>query len=650
MGRADLLALSDDTLAALANRGIVKRAVREVADGKGPAVSEAGDGTVTGRFADGVEVVLAPGATLEQAGCSCPASGVCRHRVMTVIAYRDQPAEAAWTAWSPAEFTDDDVEALVGSRVMAAARKAFRAGYRAKVRRPSAEDPVPTVELASCAVRFLVPQELGYARVDAARGAREDAVALAIWAFRVADELDAGAAVIDVAVGGGRAERLAAGGSGVEPVLGLLGDVLADGVANTGPALATSIMQARSALDARNLRWPVDALDDLAGQLDAYRDRSARYRAGDVAALLAEIVARHRCVVGGGASLRPGVLGTEEAAETPLRLLRLTGLGARVSGDDAVRTVEVYLAHGEAGVVLALRRRAEAGDGEEAPSAAALGRRKAGGARLSALAGGNVVTESAVRAASRVVRIAESRVGRTTVAPSAGHWDDLPAGILIGDLDAEAARLAGLAPAVVRPRVVAENVRAVVVEEIESVHYLPGDQRLVASIRAPVGRAVVSFAHSSACAGAVDALAEALGGALGQVRFVAGHLHRHAGDVVLEPTAVVAGSSVVVPAFAAATGSTITAGAGGATDALAAALGDALATSADVAHRGWRHLPPGWTGRAERAAQGLRRVGLERAAGAMTDLAAATRAASTDGVLDRWADTHLRLLVTAEQL
>jgi hypothetical protein len=650
MGRADLLALSDDTLAALANRGIVKRAVREVADGKGPAVAEAGDGTVTGRFADGVEVVLAPGATLEQAGCSCPASGVCRHRVMTVIAYRDHPAEAAWTPWSPASFTDDDVEALVGSRVMAAARKAFRAGYRARVRRPSAEDPVPTVELASCAVRFLVPQELGYARVDAARGAREDAVALAIWAFRVADELDAGASVIDVAVGGGRAERLAAGGSGVEPVLDLLGDVLADGVANTGPALATAIVQARSALDARNLRWPVDALDDLAGQLDAYRDRSARYRADQVAALLAEIVARHRCVAGGGASLRPGVLGTEEAAETPLRLLRLTGLGARVSGDDAVRTVEVYLAHGEAGVVLALRRRAEAGDGEEAPSAAALGRRKAGGARLSALASGNVVTESAVRAASRVVRIAESRVGRTTVAPSAGHWDDLPAGILIGDLDAEAARLAGLAPAVVRPRVVAENVRAVVVEEVEGVHYLPGDQRLVAGVRAPVGRAVVSFAHSSACAGAVDALAEALGGALGPVRFVAGHLHRHAGDVVLEPTAVVAGTTVVVPAFAAATGSRITAGAGGATDALAAALGDALATSADVAHRGWRHLPPGWTGRAERAARSLRQVGLERAAGAMTDLAATTRAASTDGALDRWADTHLRLLVTAEQL
>jgi hypothetical protein len=198
--------------------------------------------------------------------------------------------------------------------------------------------------------------------------------------------------------------------------------------------------------------------------------------------------------------------------------------------------------------------------------------------------------------------------------------------------------------------VVAENVRAVVVEEVVEVQYLPGDQRLRATVRAPVGRAVVSFTHSAACPGAVDSLSEALNGALGRVRFVAGHLHRHAGDVVLEPTAVVAGDSVIVPAFAPATGSAIAAGAGGTEDPLAAAVGDAIAASAEVVHRGWRPLPPGWAGRAERAAAGLRRVGLDRAAGAMTELAAATRGAAADGALDRWADAHLRLLVTAEQL
>ena len=659
MGRPDLLALSDDSLSALANRGIVKRAVREVAEGKGPVLAEAEDGTISGTFADGVEVTLPSGRTLEQGRCTCSASGVCRHRVMVVVAYRDHDAVTAGDVpWSPASFSDDDLEALLGTRVLGIARKARRAGYRARVRRPSAGDPVPTVELASCTVRFLVPGQLGYARVDAVRNTREDAVALAVWAFQAAEAVDAGTAadvvdVVDVAVGGAGGLPGGAAGSGVEPVLPVLADLLADGVVHTGPAAGAAIVQARRSLDARNLRWPVDALDDVAEQLDAYRRRSARYRPEDAAGPLAEIVARHRCVSGGGASLRPAVLGTEEAAETPLRLLRLTGLGARVRGTGNTRSVEVYLAHGEAGVVLALRRRVEVSgqDDVEPPGGEELGKRKAGGARLSALAAGNVVTESAVRSASRVVRIAESRMAKTTVAPSSGAWEHLPAGILVDDLDAEAARLAGLAPGVVRPRIVAEAVHAVVVDDVEGVAYLPGDQRLLAAIRAPTGRATGSLPHTSAAAGALDALAAALGGSHGPVRFIAGHLRRAGGEVVIEPTAVVAGDAVVVPSFSPAAGAAMAhLDEGGGGDAMAAAVAGALSVSSDVVHRGWSHLPPGWAARGERSADQLRGVGLQRAAAALTNLCSATLAAPGAGALGIWADTHLRLLVTAEQL
>lgn len=471
--RTDLLALNDDSLAALANRGIVKRSVREVAEGKGPTLSEV-DGIVTATFTDGNTVELAPGDTIERGRCTCPASGVCRHRVMLVIGYRaraGEPGEAdpspsavADIPWTPAAFTDDELEAHLGSRTFAAARKASRSGYRARVRRPTATDPVPTVELATCTVRFVVPHQLGYARVDAARGAREEAIALAVWACRTADDIDHRAPSLDVQVGGGAGvEPSSANGSGIEPVLHLLADLLADGVAGTGAEVATAFAQARRALDDRNLRWPVDLLDDLNEQLEAYRARSSRYESAKAASHLAEVIARHRCVTGNGASLRVQVLGTEETAETPLRLLRLIGLGARVRGDDTRGTVEIYLAHSEAGVVLALRRRVDTNEGETL-SAADLGRRRAGGARLSALASANVVTESAVRSANRVIRLADSRIAKTTVTPSIGRWESLPDSILVTDLEAEAARLTGLPPAVVRPRVVAESVRAVAVD------------------------------------------------------------------------------------------------------------------------------------------------------------------------------------------
>jgi hypothetical protein len=645
MARADLLALTDDALATLANRGIVKRSVREVAAGSGPTVTDV-DGTVTATFADGTTVVLATGATLEQSTCSCLASGICRHRVMLAVAYREGAASEPGPepAWSPGTISDEELEAHLGARTFAAARKAHRAGYRARVRRPTATDPVPTVELAASTVRFLVRGELGYARVDAARGTREDALALAVWAFRVADELSPDTADADVQVGGSPA--MAGNGSGVEPLLPVLGELLADGVAGTGTAVATALAQARSEFDRANLRWPVDLLDDLADQLDAYRARSSRYHPALVAAIVAESIGRHRCATGRSAAHRIQVLGTEEAGDTPLRLLRLTGLGALARGDDGSRTVESYLAHADAAVVLAVRRRVEPADDGEPLSGAELGRLTTGGIRLDALARGNVVTESAVRSANRIVRITASRLARTTVTPSAGRWDTLPDGILVRDLDAEQARLAALPPAVVRARVVADSVRVVAVESVDDVHWSPGAQQLRARIKAPSGTAQVVATHTVASPAAIDALAGALGGA---VRFVAGHLRRQGGGVAIEPTAVVVGAQVVVPAFADVAGHAIASTPRPVTDPLAAAVAEAVDLSADLLHRGLRRIPPSWPHRAERTAQQLRRAGLTRTAEAVTALADAVRAGAP-GVLDRWADLHLRLLVTSEQL
>lgn len=677
--RPDLLALGDESLAALANRGIVKRAVREVGAGAGPLVEVAADGTVTARFGDGnggtdaaaTVAIVEPGQALQDGTCTCAASGVCRHLVMLVVALRaaasgmvpavdrapedGRPEDQARAPWSPGSITDDELDAHVGSRAMALARKSRRAGYRATVRRPGAGGPVTTVELASCTVRFLVPGHLGYARVDAVHGTRDDAVALAVWACREADARDPEVSEVDVVVGGateaGADGRLAV--SGVEPALPLLADLLEDGIAHADPRLATAVAQVRRALDRGNVRWPIDGLDELADQIEAHRSRRARYHPEEAARLVAELVARHRCAASGGATARTDVLGSEEAAETPLRLLRLSGLGARVRPDGLDRVVEVYLAHAEAGLVLALRRRVEGpgpDDGElvEGPTGEEIARRTAGGARLGALAAGNVVTESAVRSASRVVRLAGQRIARTTVAPSTGDWENLPVGVLVDDLDAEAARLAGLAPGLVRSRVVAASLRAVVVSEVEDLAYLPGGQRLVAHLRAPTGRGLLLVTHTAATPGAIDAVAGALDGSRGPVRFVAGHLRREGGAVAIEPTAVVVGDRVVVPAFAPVTGMVLASGGAEAGGPLPVALAEARAVSADVVHRGRRHLPPGWGDRVERAARGLREVGLVEAAASLVSLRSAV-SARAEQVLDAWSDTHIRLLVTGEQ-
>ncbi|WP_063038334.1 hypothetical protein [Nocardia pseudovaccinii] len=774
--RTDLLALTDDSLIALANRGIVKRAVKENA-ATPPQLTETPDSTIEARFPDGTHTTLPPGVTIEAAPCSCGAPTLCRHRVMTVLAYRDakttmpprcdtaaaestaadstapppratnaaeqsrarsaEPVTSAATTigpgsgnpstanrghastadgrdtrttlsrepettsdgvagdqparnsdpgpagrhphiadtesaesvtadrptggphpdtgsmeghtshagWTPGEFTDDQLNELLGKRAFMAAGRARRAGYRATVRRASAQDPVPSVELAAVTVRFLVPGDLGYARADAARGARLDAIALAVWAFRVADATDPAAESVTVTVGD--AADGAAAVSAVQLVVAPLADLLTDGVAHAGSQLPAIFANARRDLDRAGARWPHDVLDDLLDQLTAYRDRSARHDPTRTAALIAELVARQRACSRNWVA----VLGTEEPAETPLRHLRLTGLGAWVGGDAETRGVELYLAHAEARIVLTLHHSITVPADAEPPDAAALGARRCGPARIADLAAGNVVTESAIRSANRAVRLANSRVARTSVMPSAGAWETLPPELLIGDLDAESARIAALPPAPIRPRVHGESVRALIVETVEAIRYLPGEQRLVAQLRCPVGTATAIFTHTSATPGAIDALTESLSGALGPVRYVAGILERHAGHLTITPTAVVAGRRVIVPSFAPTGILAPPDGSAAIDDPLAATVTTALAITAEVAHRGIRHLPPSWFDRATDAAGSLRRHGFATAATTL-DILRTTLATpiSADTALDLWADTHLRLLVTAEQL
>jgi hypothetical protein len=653
--RADLLALAEEALVALANRGLVKRAAKDVEAGQGPSVRIDADGTVCGVHPDGTTSTLPPGAGLTAATCSCAATGVCRHLLATVLAYQRRAGTRQSTVeiWSPGEFSDAELEAALGPRLWAAADRARRAGYTATVHRATEQRPEPSVELPTCTVRFLVPHDLSYARTDVAAGLAQEAVALAVWAFRVADELFPQAADCEVSVGG----RGTVAADGLAAAVALVGDVLTEGIVHLGPSYATTLARVARDLDARGLRWPLLAVLDLAEQLSAYQRRAALHHPELVADLLAEIVARYRC-----AASTPGrlgrVLGTDEPAETPLRRVRLTGLGCRVTGVGDERTgnerrVDIYLAAHETGQVLVLRR-----DWPGTATGAQLASRRVGGARVQALAYGTVVTESAWRRANRLLRLAADTVGRTTVTPSDGNWDTLPPNLLVPDLAAVNRELAEAPPRFIRPRIEAESVRAVVVDRVESIGYRPGAQRLDAVVTDPSGgQAVVSLRHDPVTPAALDALAEAL--AAGP-RFLSGALRRHRGQLVIEPFALVVGTEVTVPALAPGDGSTALAmGEAAVTDPLGAALDEGLALLADLAHRGLRHAPASIDERLRRGADDLGRVGLARCAQTVRDLAtvlapqrvAAPPSGADDesrSAVDAWVDAYLRLSVTRD--
>ncbi|MBL0192843.1 MAG: hypothetical protein IPQ09_01240 [Myxococcales bacterium] len=372
MSRADLLALTPQSLAQLANMGLVKRAQRELDDGLGPALVESDAGEVTGTFPDGVVAVLAPQRSLKDSACTCGATSVCRHRVAVALAYApwhaarsgerpDAPDEAPTDAvlqppakpWSPGDLDDDTLARAAGPRVFERARATARRGLVATVERGS----VPVAKLPACTVRFLVPRELSYARCDCVDGAVAcEHVALAVWVFREADRAAPGALTAVVSLGS--EERLStAAEDALADTLTLACDLLARGLEAFQPA-PTRFAQLTARLEREGFAWVLDLARELEIALEGYHARSALYGARELTALLAELRARTRAALADAPELPARfVLGRGEARCTELDHVRLVSLGARLSADGRARFADVFLADPDTATVLRLRKR-----------------------------------------------------------------------------------------------------------------------------------------------------------------------------------------------------------------------------------------------------------------------------------------------------
>lgn len=672
--RSDLLALTPDTLAALTNRGLVKRATKELAAGTGPTVTTAPDGTVHACHPDGSATSLPPGTGLDNGACSCAAPGVCRHLVALVLAYRSaapaavgasDPAAASEAspgpapraeqepgtpsptppavpapeaAWSPGSVGEEELRAALGAPALASARRVFERGYGARVHRATAERPDPWVELPTCTVRFPVAGELAYALTDASAGRRDEMVALAVWAFRAADEAGPHEAAVHVS---GRAAPKATARDQLDAVAALADELLLSGVAHAGPVLAVALSRAGETLSAKSLHWPAGAVGELADQLSAYADRNAHYRPERVAALLTEIHARHR------AATLPGVLGTQEAGTTPLRRVRLTSLGCRVRTTPTGCAAEVYIAHPGAATVLVLRREWPTAEGQEVDGTTGhrLSTRRLLGTTLGKLATGNLVSESARRTAGRVLTIAGNRLGATSVTPVGLAWTDLPEPLLVRDLAALTAGWEGRPPRLIRPRIEAESVRVLALSEVEHVGYDPAEQQLEAAVRDEAGnRALVRSRYRPECPGALDVLADALESG---ATHLSGSVRRSGGSVRIDPIAVLGPKGVIVPDLAPGGGSAaLEAVVRQSADPLTAALDEAVGALASVAHSGLRNPADQVRARLDDAATALSRTGLSRAAA----LLRAVGHGGEDGA-DRtgaWLEAQLHVLVASE--
>jgi hypothetical protein len=607
--RDDLAHLSAEALTQLTNAGLVKRAQREIAAGCTPELAFDDAGTLDARFADGVQCQWPRGVTIANARCSCGAAGVCRHRVIAALAYREALAGAAPPApRRPVdEVTDDDLARLLPTATLQAAERARNGGISIDIRRGSSGEPCDTARLPSATVRYWGGSAIEAARCDCVVTSACEHVALGVWAFRAAQVEAADVPIATVRLGPPGARHAL----DPQPFAQCVQMLLAHGVLQGSGALAQGFTDARAA--AAEAAWLTLLVADLETWAEAYAQRSALYDAGDGVDLVAELGLRL------SAGTLPGhagaVLGVGQAGESALDRLRLMSLGARTRRDGNRRSTTLVLADIDTGTRMVLRHDwtvPEAREKDEARLRAA--ERAAPGVLLDALAHGQLLAQQAARRADGSVRLARARSSYNSVLPQPGDWATLGAPLRFASVDALRRESSAHPNAALQPRHAARRHVIFSPHRVNSVRYDANEQCLLAVLAdADDQTLLVQRTHERHVPHALDAIAAALDGRHGPLRHVAGVLGWIDGMPCIEPWALGC-DRMIVPDFAASDGALAAVPLGRAPDPAhdpctqqLARLRQHLAT---LLHHGQRRLPPRWVREGEMLAHALAAAGL----------------------------------------
>lgn len=621
--RDDLAHLTPEALAQLTNAGLVKRAVRELAGGERPQIELDADETLHARFADGVACSWPRGTTIQNARCSCGAAGVCRHRLMAVLAYREAAAQDTQAPPAPvrevASVGDEELARVIPAAFLQAAERARAEGLSVDLRRRSAGEPCDTARLPSATVRYWAGGAVEAARCDCVATGACDHVALGVWAFRAAQERHAEDAIVTVRLGPpGRRHAVDA-----SPFEAAVQALLQHGVLQGSGALAQGFTAARAA--SADAAWLALLVADLETWAEAYAQRSALYEPCDGVDLVAELALRL------AAGAQPGsagaVLGVGQAGMTELDRLRLMGLGARTQRDGERRLTTVVMADIDTGTRLVLRHEWQVPEARESEEAQLRGaERVAPGVLLEAIAQGQLLARQAARRPDGSIRLARARSSQNSVLPQAGDWAQLAAPLRCTSVAALRAEAMAHPSAALQPRHAARRHVVFSPQRVEAVRYDANAQCLMAALAdADDETLLVQRTHERHVPHALDAVAAALDGRHGPLRHVAGTLHWQDGTPRLEPWAL-ACDRLIVPDCAGRAGALAAVELGRTVDAAGDACGRALDSLghhlATALHQGARRLPARWRREGEDLARALQAAGLQALSQALRDLQA----------------------------
>jgi SWIM zinc finger len=324
---AALAAFDEATLSTLASKGVVRRAARDVDEGRVTLGEDGGDYAIVA--ADGEEVRIdARGPA--KATCTCPAPGICRHRVAAALLIGKASREAAP---SPAAQDAPPIADEIAAIDEAAMRRfAGRAGWRAALEMAEAgcetrqEGIALVIRLGGEATEIRYLRGLGIENmVSKASAARRKALHVAaLIAVRAA----AGIAPAETASPAPAPSAADIDRGFLETVRSALADAC-----RTGLSLAPLVLEER--LFALSVSSRADAMPRLGALLRAIarmvrdrRERSFRFDPDHCLGQIAAADALARALLAGDPDRRTALLGTARQAYEEIGPLRLHGLGA----------------------------------------------------------------------------------------------------------------------------------------------------------------------------------------------------------------------------------------------------------------------------------------------------------------------------------
>ncbi|AOF92286.1 SWIM zinc finger family protein [Sinorhizobium sp. RAC02] len=537
MARSDLLALTDDGLTQLSNAGIVKRAQRELAAGAGPEIRELEDGTIEARFADATFTRLPPGKELAEASCTCPSSGVCRHRILLAITYRaagtgstDAVSEET-KSWTPASLDLDSFETALGTSAKAELTRLLSARHTVRLD----YGQVPAARLPMASVRFLVPNDLGYARCDCAQGRGCVHTALAIRAFRAAD----GASDVTIGGNGGMTETVDKA-SLTAACVDLLRHLLDAGVTAGMSAHAQPLERSRRQAELLGASQALLVIEALTEQIEAYEARSARHDEHAAFRLAVELIARTR------ASDAAMALGMGEPFETAMAKSRLVSLGARLRQEGQDIRASVLLADSDTGATMLMEKLFSPLPNETEFHASVLRRQFGQGLPVQAVGRGQILTSVARRRADGLLALGSGAGGKTQVMPRDGNFS-FPPPVAARRVETIAGDFTERPISLVRPRKRVDDVHVFKIEAVLGQTWSAGTQSWEGAVELTDdgGTLYLEREFDSGAPAATATLAAALDGRWGAIHRVAGPVRMQGGFLICEPWSLSADRFIV---------------------------------------------------------------------------------------------------------